>query len=68
MEPQETIEILKCFIFLQIGMPINQQSLSIRGRILEDRRTLADYDIEEEATIHLFVRLRGGNNNKRIKI
>ena len=68
MEPQETIEILKCFIVLQIGMPINQQRLTNSSKSLEDRLTLADYNIRQDDTIYLFGRLRGGNNNKRIKI
>lgn len=67
VEVSDSITNVKSQIEDKEGIPAEEQRLVFAGRQLEDDGTLSDYDVQEDSTIHLTLRLRGGAKKRKKK-
>ena len=62
VEPSDTIQYCQQRVQDLEGIPVDQQRMIFAGQELHVERTLSDYNIQRDSTIHLVLKLRGGGN------
>ena len=59
VDATDTIECVKQKIYSTEGIPIDQQRLTFAGKLLENERTVQDYNIQADALLNLILCLSG---------
>ena len=60
VQQEDTIQSVKVQFKDKQGTPVDQQRLIYGGQELEDKKTLKEYGIDRDATLHFVLRLPGG--------
>ena len=60
IDPNATIAELKAMVNKAEGTPVNAINLVFVGKQLEDNKKISEYKIENQNTVHMVIKLRGG--------